>query len=121
MTGGLWTRLTTPGAFEASGPYTLYVNPIPAAWSAEEATSFLEEHNNYYIDFMAIQNIFPGSFAPAFFTRKDPSVIKRMAANQGLLKGWPIFLEDLFMESGYGNYDLRMRLNQLKLMLKTVI
>jgi len=43
------------------------------------------------------------------------------AANQGLLKGWPIFLEDLFMESGYGNYDLRMRLNQLKLQLKTVI
>ncbi len=121
MSGGLWTRLTTPGAFESSGPYTLFVNPVPAAWSAEEATSFLEEHNNYYIDFMAIQNIFPGSFAPAFFTRRDPSVIKRMAPNQGLLKGWPIFLEDLFMESGYGNYDLRMRLNQLKLMLKTVI
>ena len=44
-----------------------------------------------------------------------------MAANQALLKGWPIFLEELFMESGYGNYDLRMRLNQLKLQLKTVI
>jgi len=118
---GNWTRLMTPGAYEAGGPYTLYVNPIPAAWSAEEATSFLEEHSNYYIDFMVIQEIFPGKFVPAYFTRKDPSVIKRMAPNQGLLKGWPIFLEDTFMESGYGNYDLRMRLNQLKLLLKTVI
>jgi len=44
-----------------------------------------------------------------------------MAPNQGLLKGWPIFLEDMFVESGYGNFDLRMRLNQLKLLLKTVL
>jgi hypothetical protein len=118
---GNWTRLMTPGAFEAGGPYTLFVHPIPAAWSAEEATAFMEEHSNYYMDFMVIQRIFPGQFVPAYFTRKDPSVIKRMAPNQSLLKGWPIFLEDMFMENGYGNYDLRMRLNQLKLLLKTVI
>ncbi|MCK7476427.1 MAG: DUF885 family protein [Candidatus Moduliflexus flocculans] len=91
---GTWTRLMTPGAFEAAGPYTLFVKPIPAAWSAEDATSFLEEHNNYYMDFMGIEKIYPGTFAAAAFTRKDPSVIKRMAANQGLLKGWPIFLEE---------------------------
>jgi hypothetical protein len=118
---GSWTRMTSPGAFEAAGPYTIYVRPVPAAWSAEDATAFLEEHNNYYVDFMTVQRIFPGTFVPAFLARKDPSIVKRIAANQGLLKGWPIFLEDMFMESGYGNYDLRMRLNQLKLMLKTVL
>lgn len=118
---GTWTRLMTPGAFEAGGPYTLFVREIPAAWSDEDVTSFLEEHNNYYMDFMGIKNIYPGTFASTFFTRKDPSVIKRMAANQGLIQGWPVFLEELFMESGYGNYDLRMRLNQLKLQLKMVI
>jgi len=118
---GNWTRLMTPGAFEAGGPYTLFVHSVPTAWSAEDASSFMEEHNNYYIDFMVIQRIFPGSFVPTYFARRDPSVIKRMAPNLGLLKGWSIFLEDMFMESGYGNYDLRMRLNQLKLLLKTVI
>jgi len=118
---GNWARLMTPGAFEAGGPYTLFVHTVPAAWSAEEAASFMEEHNNYYIDFMTIQRIFPGQFVPVYFTRKDPSIIKRMAPNQGILKGWSIFLEDMFVESGYGNYDLRMRLNQLKLLLKTVI
>jgi hypothetical protein len=118
---GLWTRLDAPGAFETSGPYTLYVRPIPAAWSAEDANSFLEEHNNYYIDFMIVQRIFPGPFVPTVMARKDPSIVKRMAANKGLIKGWPIFLEDMFMESGYRNYDLRTRLMQLKLLLKTVL
>jgi hypothetical protein len=118
---GLWTRLQGPGAFEANGPYTLYVRPIPSAWSAEDVTAFLEDHNNYYLDFMTVQKIFPGQFVPTVLARQDPSVIKRMAANQGLIKGWPIFLEDMFMDSGFGNYDLRMRLNQLKLLLKTVL
>jgi len=118
---GSWFRLTTPGAYEAGGPYTIHIQALPSAWSAEQSASFMEEHNNYYMDFMAIQKIFPGEFIPAYLTRRDPSIIKRMAPNQGLLKGWSIFLEDVFMESGYNNYDLRMRLNQLKLLLKTVI
>lgn len=118
---GFWTRLMTPGAFEAGGPYTLYVRAIPATWSTEDATSFLEEHNNYYIDFMTVQRTFPGAFVPAYFSRKDPSIIKRMAPNQALIKGWPIYLEDMLVENGYGNFDLRKRLNQLKLLLKTVI
>jgi len=118
---GPFSVLYGPGAFDAAGPSIDYVRPVPASWSAEDAQAFLEDLNNYYVDFMAIQRIFPGTFVPTAMTRRDPSVIKRMAANQGLLKGWPIMLEDTFMESGYGNYDLRMRLNQLKLVLKNVL
>jgi len=121
MTGSIWYALAGPGAFEASGPYTLYVRPVPADWSAEMATSFLEEHNNYFIDYLAIQRAYPGTFVPTYFTRKDPSVIKRMAANQALLKGWPLYLEDMLVLNGYKNYDLRSRLNELKVLLKTVI
>lgn len=119
--GSLWTRLATPGAFEPAGPYTLYVRPVPAAWPAETAESFLREHNNYYVDFMTAQEVFPGAFVPAFFTRKDPSPVKRLAANQALLKGWPVYLHEMLITSGYGNFDLRTRLNQLKLMLKNII
>jgi uncharacterized protein (DUF885 family) len=86
-----------------------------------QVTSFLEEHNNFYVDFMTVQKIFPGSFVPGFFARKDPSVIKRIAANQALLKGWPVYAGRPFVEAGYANFDLRMRLHQLKLMLKNVI
>jgi uncharacterized protein (DUF885 family) len=121
MTGSLWIQLTTPGAFESAGPYTLYLQPLPAEWPAEQATSLLEEFNIFYVDFMTVQRIYPGSFAPAYFTRKDPSVIKRMAANQALLRGWPVYVEDMLVYGGFGNFDLRIRLNQLKLMLKNVI
>ncbi len=118
---GRWTSLQAPGAFEAAGGYTLHIKPIPAAWSAEDATSFLEEHNNFYIDFMAVQKIFPGLFVPTALARKNPSLIRRIAPNQALLMGWPVLLEQILVEKGYGEFDLRMRLHQLKLLLKNVI
>ena len=121
LLGDGWFLLNGPGAFEGTGPYTLYVRPVPADWSPEQVNGFLEEHNNYYIDFMTVQRVFPGSFLPTYFTRKDPSAVKRMAANQSLLLGWPIYTEEMFIENGFGNFDLRMRLNQLKLQLKIVI
>ncbi|OGD14573.1 MAG: hypothetical protein A2V76_10125 [Candidatus Aminicenantes bacterium RBG_16_63_14] len=121
MARGLWFQRTGPGAYEPAGPYTLYARTIPADWAADQTTSFLEEHNNYYMDYMTVQKVFPGSFVPAYFTRKDPSVIKRMAPNQALLKGWPVYIQNTLVLGGYRNYDLRTRLHQLKLLLKTVI
>ncbi len=121
MFSGLWSCLAEPGAYDATGPYALYIRPIPADWPEAQVTSFLEEHNDFYIDFMTVQKIYPGSFVPGYFARKDPSVIKRMAANQALLKGWPVYVGRPLVEAGYGNFDLRMRLHQLKLMLKNVI
>jgi hypothetical protein len=121
MYRGLWFHLTRPGAFETTGPYILYARAIPADWPADSTTSFLEERNNFYMDFMTVQRVFPGSFVPAYFTRKDPSVIKRIAGNQALLVGWPVYVEGTFILGGYSDYDLRMRLHQLKLLLKTVI
>ena len=38
-----------------------------------------------------------------------------------LLKGWSVFVDEMLLYAGYGNYDLRLRLNQLKNRLKAVI
>ncbi len=121
MAGQTWTRLVAPGAYEANGGYTFQVMTIPADWTNEQAASFLEEQNDFAVDFLTVQKVFPGSFIPTFFARKDPSVVKRLYANQALVKGWPAYIEELLINSGFGNYDLRLRLNQLKLMLKTVL
>ena len=121
LANGLWFHLVGPGAFEAAGPYTVYAKTIPADWSAEKADSYLQEYNNYSIDLMTARNVFPGSFTAAYFTRRDPSVIKRVVANPALLRGWPLYIQNTLVLGGYGNYDLRVRLHQLKLVLKAAI
>jgi hypothetical protein len=115
------TRTIAPGAYDTEGAFTVQVAPIPEPWTDAQAASFLEEYNNYFLQFWTSRNIYPGQFAPLFFTRQYPSLIRKIYPNMPLLKGWPAFVTDFLMINGYGNYDLRLRLNQLKQQLKVVI
>jgi len=115
------TKLIPPGAYAADGGYTVQVAPIPADWTEAQATSLLEAYNDFSIDFLTLQDVFPGTFVPTFFTRKNAPVGQKILANQALLKGWPAYSAEALVVAGYGNYDLRLRLNQLKLQLKTVM
>jgi len=119
--GVVMTRLVAPGAYAANGGYAVQVSPIPTDWTEAQATSLLEAYNDFSIDFLTLQDVFPGTFVPTFFTRKNAPVGQKILANQALLKGWPAYTAEALIEAGYGNYDLRLRLNQLKLQLKTVM
>jgi len=116
-----WTNLICPGLYESLGPYTSQITPFPDDWGEEQVTSFLEEYNNFLLYFWTVRKIYPGQFVPYFYTKKYPSLIRKMYPNMPLIKGWPIYIEDMLVDSGFGNYDLRLRLNQLKLYLKAVI
>lgn len=119
--GVTFTRVLTPGPYEMSGTYTALISPIPDDWSADQATAILEELNNFYLYFWTVRNIYPGPFTPLFFTQKHPSLVRKAFPNMPLVKGWPVYVEEMLIYSGFGNYDLRQRLNQLKFQLKTVI
>lgn len=121
FTKNLWTYLMTPGAFEQDDSYTLFIKPIPDSWTPEQVKSFLEEHNNYYMSFMVTQDVFPGTFVPTAVAFQGISPLRKINANQALIKGWPVYLESILVEEGFNNYDLRTRLHQLKSLLKNVI
>ncbi|MDD8031418.1 MAG: DUF885 family protein [Acidobacteriota bacterium] len=114
-------RLSGPGPYEAQGSYAMEISLIPDNWSEEKVKNLLEEYNNFYLEVMTAQNVFPGSFVPLVYTRKDSGLLFKIFPNQALLLGWPAYLQEHLIFTGYGDYDLRLRLNQLKLMLKTVM
>lgn len=113
--------LDAPGAFDPAGNYTLYIQQVPAAWSPEQINAMLEEYNNFSLDFVTAQYIFPGEFAPLALSRKTATPLKNMTANQALLKAWPLYLQGKIVEAGFNQFDLKARLYQLKLQLKNLI
>jgi len=121
LSGTSWFLLDKPGAFESSGSWAFYIQPFSDDMPADQVNLLLEEFNNSYLDFFTAQNVYPGTFVPSVVTRRDPSIIKRLAPNRALLQGWPVMLQDMLMYSGFGNYNLRMRLCQLKNLLKMAI
>jgi hypothetical protein len=116
-----WTRLLSPGPYENSGPYTLQVSPIPDELPADQVDSLLEEYNDFYSPWWTVRQIFPGFFVSTFFAQKSSSLLMKMYPNMPLIKGWPVSLEEMLINDGFGNYDLRLRLNQLKSQLKVVM
>ncbi len=122
LQGTSWFLLAGPGAFEtAAANYTQYVQPIPDSWTPEQATQFLEEHNNFDMDFWVIQRVYPGRFWPTAVTRSVATNIGKLFPNEAVINGWAPLLEEPMIFAGYQNYDLRMRLGQLKQLLKTAI
>ncbi len=117
--GKKWIRLITPGLYKTDGTYTLQIAPFDSL-NDEQISSLLEEYNNFLLPFWTIQNVYPGLYVPTYMTRKNPSIIKKMYANGPLLQGWPLLLEETFVKSGFKNYDIRVRLNQLKYQLRAV-
>lgn len=115
------SRLITPGAYETSNNYTLQIEPIPDDWEQEKIDSFLDEYNNCLLYFWTIRKVYPGQFIPFFYTKKYPSLLRNLYPNMPLIKGWPVYLEQVFIESGFGNWNLFLRLNQLKYYLRAVI
>lgn len=119
--GKEWVKTVPPGIYETSENYVCYISPIPETVDANAVNSFLEEFNNFFVPFFTCRNIYPGPFVPYYFTRQNPSLVRKMYPNMPLLKGWSAFVDEMLLYAGYGNYDLRLRLNQLKSRLKAVI
>jgi uncharacterized protein (DUF885 family) len=115
------TRVLIPGVYESQGSPSILISPICDNWDEEQTNSFLREYNNSYLYFWATREVYPGEFVPLAFTRKHPSLVRRLYPNRALTKSWPIFIEEMLIMSGFGDYDLRLRLNQLKNLLKTVL
>ncbi len=119
--GVCWTRLLTPGPYDNSGSYALQVSPIPDDLPADQVESLLEEYNDFYSPWWTVRQVYPGWFVPTFFSMKPASLMTKLYPSMPLIKGWAVGLEEMMVNDGYGNYDLRLRLNQLKSQLKVVM
>ena len=114
-------KLVTPNPYEPAGSYTVRVNPYPESLPADQTQAFMEEYTNYLLPIWTIQRVYPGTFFPAAFTRKNATLIRRLYPNPALLRGWPLYAQDMFIYAGYNSYDLRQRLSELKLKLRALI
>jgi hypothetical protein len=119
--GITWSTLVSPGIYETSGSYASQITPFPNGWEEDQINSFLEEYNNFLLYFWTVRKVYPGQFVPTFYTRKYPSIIRKMHPNLPLIRAWPVFMEETLVTSGFKNYDLMLRLNQLKLLLKALM
>ncbi len=116
-----WLKLVFPKPYDQNGTFSLQISPLLDNLEADELVSFLEEYTNPFLPFWTTGTIYPGYFVPAVKTHTNASLVRRLFPNKPVLMGWPYMFGEQMMKSGYANYDLWHRLNQLKFDLRPVV
>ncbi len=96
------------------------VSPPPADWGAERVRSFLEEYNQHMLQILTIHEAYPGHYVQLEYSNRSPSLIRRVLQSGVFIEGWAVYTEQMMLDQGYGDGDLRLRLNQLKFYLRAV-
>jgi uncharacterized protein (DUF885 family) len=97
------------------------VSPPPADWGADKVKSFLEEYNEHMLQILTIHEAYPGHYVQLEYANRNPSLIRRVLSSGVYVEGWAVYTEQMMLDQGYGERDLRLRLNQLKFYLRAVV
>ncbi|MBN9694021.1 MAG: DUF885 domain-containing protein [Verrucomicrobia bacterium] len=97
------------------------ISPPPSGWSAERVRSFLEEYNTHMLQILTIHEAYPGHYVQLEYSNRSPSLIRRVLQSGVFIEGWAVYSEQMMLDQGYSEGDLRVRLMQLKFYLRAVV
>ena len=96
------------------------VSPPPKNWDAQRVRSYLEEYNSHMNQILTIHEAYPGHYVQLEYANRNSSLIRKVLGSGVYIEGWAVYTEQMMLDQGYGNGDLRLRLNQLKFYLRAV-
>jgi uncharacterized protein (DUF885 family) len=96
------------------------ISPPPSDWDAAKQKTFLEEYNRHMLQILTIHEAYPGHFVQLEYANRNPSLIRRIFGSGVYIEGWAVYTEQMMLDQGYGDRDLRLRLMQQKFYLRAV-
>jgi uncharacterized protein (DUF885 family) len=103
--------LDPAGPFEVVDGSFYYLSPPDPSWPKEVQEGYLP----YAADLLAtsIHEVYPGHFLHNEKTRLAPSRTAKLFGSYAFTEGWAHYTEEMMVEAGFGEGDLRVRLGQL--------
>jgi uncharacterized protein (DUF885 family) len=96
------------------------ISPPPREWSPERVESYVREYNQHMVQILTIHEAYPGHYVQLEYSNRCPSLIRRVLFSGVFAEGWAVYTEQVMLDEGYGDSDLKLRLMQLKWYLRTV-
>ena len=96
------------------------ISPPPSDWTRAQVESYLGEYNRSMLKILTIHEGYPGHYVQLEYSNRCPSLIRRILSSGIFAEGWAVYTEQMMLDQGYGNGDLKLRLQQLKFYLRAV-
>ena len=106
--------MDTPGAYETKATEAMFNVTIPEPdWKPERVEDWMEGFNRGTIISTAIHEAYPGHYTQFLWVQEAPSKTRKLLYCGTNAEGWAHYTEQMMLDEGYGNGDLKLRLGQL--------
>ncbi len=107
--------MDTPGPYEMVAKEAFFNVTLPEpSWTPKEVEEHMEGFNRGTIISTAVHEAYPGHYVQFLWMQNVPSKVRKLLGANSNAEGWAHYCEQMMLDEGYGNGDLKLRLGQLQ-------
>jgi uncharacterized protein (DUF885 family) len=107
--------MDTPGPFEKVAKEAFFNVTLPEkTWDAKQTEEYLQGFNKGTIISTAVHEVYPGHYTQFVWIARAPTKVRKLLGCASNAEGWAHYTEQMMLDEGYGNGDLKLRLGQLQ-------
>jgi uncharacterized protein (DUF885 family) len=107
--------MDTPGPFEKIAKEAFFNVTLPEkTWDAKQTEEYLEGFNRGTVISTAVHEVYAGHYVQFVWLARAPSKVRKLIGCSSNAEGWAHYNEQMMLDEGYGNGDLKLRLGQLQ-------
>ncbi len=107
--------MDTPGPYEKVAKEAFFNVTLPeASWTPQQVEEHMEGFNRGTIISTAIHEAYPGHYVQFLWMQTISSKVRKLLGANSNAEGWAHYCEQMMLDEGYGNGDLKLRLGQLQ-------
>jgi uncharacterized protein (DUF885 family) len=110
-----FASMDTPGPYEKVAKEAFFNVTLPEkSWPPREIEEHMEGYNRGTIASTAIHEVYPGHYVQFLWMQNASSKVRKILGANSNAEGWAHYCEQMMIDEGYGNGDLKLRLGQLQ-------
>jgi uncharacterized protein (DUF885 family) len=107
--------MDTPGPYEKVAKEAFFNVTLPEKnWDAKRTEEYLQGFDKGTIISTAVHEVYPGHYVQFLWIARAPSKVRKLLGCGSNAEGWAHYTEQMMLDEGYGNGDLKLRLGQLQ-------
>jgi len=107
--------MDTPGPYEKVAKEAFFNITLPEpSWTPQQVEEHMEGFNRGTIISTAIHEAYPGHYVQFLWMQTIRSKVRKLLGANSNSEGWAHYCEQMMLDEGYGNGDLKLRLGQLQ-------
>jgi hypothetical protein len=110
-----FASMDTPGAYEKVAKEAFFNVTLPEkTWTRQQVEEHMEGFNRGTIISTAVHEAYPGHYVQFLWVQNLTSKPRKILYANSNVEGWAHYCEQMMLDEGYGNGDLKLRLGQLQ-------